>query len=202
MTSPETSEPLVPDAMLVLSAAAPRWQHRQACREGLTENDVVVLFGLLDDRPSAVRSAPSLISAPVPDETLLASDWARTRHVAIRRVGLVANRRRRWMLATIPWCVERCSLTGRCCVEFMPAWASDTEPERGVLPERLFRRAQWQLATTGLDHVHIATAADGQLAQNYAVFPDLPTIDVLVALAEPVWQRIHRRSSGSTLPLS
>jgi len=178
----------MPCARLLLSSVAPPWQHAVARRQGLTANDVLTF---LDPAPGVDVDFDTARSTH--GEVALAYAWAQARDVTIARLGLIANLSRPWMLATVGWHVTGCSLGGQCSVEFVPSWTHSSDRHRDVLPEPVNRRLQWQLATSGLDHAHVATTAHGQLAENYVAFPDEPVIELLVTTATAVWQCRERR---------
>lgn len=121
------------------------------------------------------------------------SVWARDRAVSMRRLGLLAHRDRSWMLASIDQLVGDCSLGGQCAVEFKTCQIAGLEHQCDGIPYAILVQSMWQLAVSGLHHLHLAVLTQGEGCENYTVFPDAPVIEHLIAVAGPLWQCVVDR---------
>lgn len=121
------------------------------------------------------------------------SVWARDRAVTIRRLGLLAHRDRPWMLASIDRLVGDCGLGGQCAVEFKTREVAGIEHQCDGMPYAILVQSMWQLAVSGLHHLHLAVLTEGEGCENYTVFPDAPVIEHLIAVAGPVWHCVVDR---------
>ena len=121
-------------------------------------------------------------------EHIVATEWADRHGVKVRRVGTVAHVDRRHMLCDLDRYVIGCPDHQRCALEVKTrsAWKAD-EWKDGATPEDVEAQTMHQLATTGLDAIHVAGLVGGQRLESRLVVPDPDYIADLFAVADSFW---------------
>lgn len=190
-----------PTARLVLSVDAPRLEWLEARRAGITATDLPAILG-----QSQYRSAIDVWTSktmPVEDfeageaafwgtklEEPVAAAWADRHRVKIRRVGLVAHHEQPWMMASLDRIVQGCP-DGRCALEVKTRSLYAGEEWDHHVPADVRSQVMWQLAVTGLDHIHVAALIGGQRLVSHRVRPEPVEIERLVSAASLVWEAVR-----------
>ena len=187
---------VTPRALLVLPSSAPREEWLAARKAGITATDVPKIVGAskyasaLDvylDKASGDVSDPDISEAGewgVLLEDTVARRWAEINDVKVRRVGLIANDTESWMLASLDRLVTGCHM-GRCALEVKTRNAYVASVWEEGVPDDVMVQVQWQLAVSGLDHIHVAALVGGQRLIEHTVTPDE---DMARYLSDAAWQ--------------
>lgn len=188
-----------PTARLVLSVDAPRAEWLAARRQGIAATDVVAIMALSKYRtafdvwtdktmPPADTDAGEAAFWGTKLEEPVAQAWAEKHGVRIRRVGLVSNETEPWMVASLDRLVTGCP-EGRCALEVKTRSLFVSEQWERELPADVETQVQWQLAVTGLDHIHVAALIGGQRMVEHIVKPRDPA--TLIDAARIVWDAVQ-----------
>lgn len=193
---------VTPRALLVLPSSAPREDWLATRRTGITATDLPKIVGA-SKYASAVdvfleKTARTIYDPDISEagewgvllEDTVARRWAEINDVKVRRVGLIANDTESWMLASLDRLVTGCP-TGRCALEVKTRNAYVASVWEEGVPEDVVVQVQWQLAVSGLDHVHIAALVGGQRLIEHTVTPDAAMADWLNLTAWQVWQCVQ-----------
>lgn len=189
-----------PTASLVLSVDAPRLDWLEARRSGITATDLPAILGLssyktaidvwtdktmppVDNEPGEAAFWGTRLEEPV------AQAWAERRGVRVRRIGLVRNDEKPWMLASLDRLVHGCA-DGRCALEVKTRSLFVSDTWEKALPDDVKAQVMWQLAVTGLDHIHVAALIGGQRLVEHVVYPFGPEIKKLLEAAQLVWNAV------------
>lgn len=202
-TPPVTGRRETPTSHLVLSIDAPRTEWLEARRNGVTATDLPAIMGL-----SKYRNAIDVWNdkiLPVVDneageaafwgtklEGPVAQAWADLHDVKIRRIGIVANQDCSWALASLDRLVHGCP-NGRCALEVKTRNLYVSEEWQTALPDDVRTQVMWQLAVTGLDHIHVAALIGGQRLVEHVVLPDANEIARLRDAAALIWDAVQAR---------
>lgn len=193
---------VTPTGILVLPSSAPKSEWLQARKDGITATDIVKIVGLSNFGTALTVAAEK--RATIDEDTELseaghwgqeledyvARRWAETRVVSVRRVGLMQNVHHPWMLASLDRLVTGCP-DGRCGAEIKTTgqWLADSWD--GGVPPRVNAQVQWQLAVSGLDHMHAVVLIGGQRLVEHVVQPDAAYIGDLMAAGALAWEAIE-----------
>lgn len=193
---------VTPTGVRVTLADADRTDWLAARRHGITATDIVKIVGA-SKYGSAIDVYADKVGEPlVEDEALseagewgqeledyVARRWAERNGVTVRRIGLIAHQDDPWMLASLDRLVVGCDL-GRCGAEIKTtgAWLAD-QWEDGI-PERVDVQVQWQLAVSGLDHMHVAALIGGQRLVEHTIWQNEQRIARLTAAGALVWAAV------------
>lgn len=188
MTAPRR---VTPQATLVLPADAEHGEWLAARQKGIGSSDVADILGVgyksarhvyyqkRGDLPLEGDEGEAATWGHLHEETV-AREWARRNKSAVRRVGLVANVLRPWMLCTLDRQVPGglCPLRGpeelapRCCLEVKTRSAWKAGQWLREVPDDVHAQTLWQLMTTGYDHVHVACLIGGNDFRQFTVRRD------------------------------
>lgn len=201
---------VTPTGIRVLPASAPRADWLEARKAGITATDIVKIVGLSkfgtaldvarDKNGTADVDALSEAGQWGQElEDYVARKWAETRVVTVRRVGLMSRDTEPWMLASLDRLVVGCP-DGRCGAEIKTTgqWLADSW-EDGV-PPRVNAQIQWQLAVSGLDHMHAVVLIGGQRLTEHVIEPDQAYIADLVAAGRLTWEAIQAGATPAIPP--
>lgn len=204
-TEPTIGRHETPEARLVLSAHAPREEWLAYRRSGITATDLVAIMG-----QSAYRTAFDIwtdkVMPPPEDETDIgeagfwgqrleepvAQAWAEKHNVRIRRIGLVANDKNTWALASLDRIVNGCP-DGRCALEVKTRNLFVQSEWEKALPVDVETQVRWQLLVTGLDHAHVAALIGGQRMVEHRVDRDAEKEQRLIDAAKIIWDAVVDR---------
>lgn len=191
-----------PTGRLVLSVDAPRAEWLNARRNGITATDLPAIMGLNSYR-TAIDVWTDKTMPPVDDDTFseaaywgtkleepVAQAWAERHGVKIRRIGLVHNQYRPWMLASLDRIVHGCS-EGKCALEVKTRSLFVSEKWATDLPEDVRAQVMWQLIVTGLSHIHVAALIGGQRLVEHTVTWDDTLAGRLIEAAGLVWAAVR-----------
>ena len=198
VTTEHTTRRETPTATLVLSVDAPRAEWLDARRGGITATDLPAILGMSQYR-TAIDVWNDKIMPVTDDATLneaavwgmrleepVAQEWADRHNVRVRRIGLVSNDERPWMLASLDRIVHGCP-DGRCALEVKTRSLFVSDAWDKALPDDVRTQVMWQLAVTGLDHIHVAALIGGQRMVEHVVHPNPARITELIDAAEIIW---------------
>lgn len=208
--APATSRRVTPTGILVLPSTAPRDQWLTARQRGITATDITKIVGL-SDYGDALTVAQDKNGPYIDDEIsekgqwgqelepYVARRWAEQSGIKVRRIGLLANQDQPWMLASLDREeVGGCDLgRGGCEIKTTGQWVRQSW-EDGV-PPRVNVQVQWQLAVSGLDHMHVAALIGGQHLVEHVIYPDQARIADLTEAGALVWDAI-RADTTPVLP--
>lgn len=196
-----------PTGRLVLPSSAPRADWLAARRDGITATDIVAIVGenpyttpvdVWLDKTSDLPPADDMPSEAamwgIDLEDVVAQRWAEMHGMAVRRVGLLAKDGDDWMRASLDRIVKPgCNPDGACGLEVKTrnAWVAD-QWDAGV-PASVVTQVQWQMAVSGLGHIHVAALIGGQRLVDHVVNRDEDTIDALTATASRFWVNVLAR---------
>ena len=195
---------VTPTGHLVLTSKAARPEWLEARRFGITATDIVKAVGS-SKYGSVLDVYADKIGQPLVEDDLgeagqwgqeledyVARRWAELNAVRVRRVGLIANSTNPWMLASLDRLVTDCP-NGRCAAEIKTrnAYKLD-EWEQGV-PDDVDVQVQWQLAVSGLDHVHVAVLIGGQRLIEHVVHPKPVLQEWLIGEGARLWSHVEAR---------
>lgn len=201
-TETRTGPRVTPTARLITKADATRDEWLTARRDGITATDVVKIVGesrygsafdvYLDKTSFVVDEVTEAGEWGQYLEAVIADRWAELNGLKVRRVGLLAHVTDGWMRASLDRLVSDCpdSDDGRCGVEIKTRNAFVLDDWQTSVPESVNVQVQWQLAVTGLDHMHVAALIGGQRLIAHTITPDPVLIDWLKAQAELVWHAV------------
>lgn len=191
-----------PTARLVLSVDAPREVWLGARRNGITATDLPAIVGLSQYRsaidvwtdktmpPADPQDAGEAAFWGMKLEEPVAQAWAERHGVKIRRVGIVANVEHPWMLASLDRLVTGC-FEGRCALEVKTRSLFVSDAWDKAVPDDVRAQVMWQLAVTGLDHIHVAALIGGQRLVDHVIYPDPAEIERLTNAASIVWTAVE-----------
>jgi len=191
-----------PAARLVTHADAPRHAWLAARWHGITATDLVAIMGqssyktafdVWTDKVMEPGDEDQIGEAAIWGQRLeepVAQEWAHRHGVKIRRIGLVANESRPWMLASLDRIVHGCD-DGKCALEVKTRNLYVAEAWDRGLPEDVRTQALWQLAVSGLDHVHVAALIGGQRMVEHRVDRDPGAELKLIDAAALVWEAVE-----------
>lgn len=199
-TTTSTGRRETPSAHLVLSIDAPRSEWLAHRRLGITATDLVAITGSKYRTAFDVWADKTMPAADDPGageaafwgsrlEEPVAQAWAEKHNVKIRRVGLVANSSSPWCLASLDRLVSGCP-DGRCALEVKTRSLFVADSWDKGLPDDVNIQVQWQLAVSGLDHIHVAALIGGQRMVEHIVTPDLERQAKLFEAAKIVWEAV------------
>lgn len=128
-------------------------------------------------------------------EPLIAEEFARREGFTVTEVGTIAHVEHPWRRANLDRLVHGC--TAR--TDGRPVCGVEVKTRSGFLagswqrdvPDDVFAQTQWQLHTTGLDHMHVACLLGGQRLKTYLVRPENDVIDYIVVAATDLWEAVH-----------
>jgi len=201
---------VTPTGRLLLDWSAPLHSWRAQESRGITARDVSTIMCSPNYEASvdvyALKCADSVQNTDaLPHDWLparggeLCWQWARERKVSLHALGLLSHRERPWMLASIDQLVGDCGLGGQCAVEFKTRQAAGLQHQCEGIPYAVLVQSMWQLAVSGLHHLHLAVLGEGESSENHTVFPDAPVIEHLIAVAGPLWQCVVERTPPVTV---
>lgn len=192
-----------PTATLVISVDAPRSEWLEARRAGITATDLPAILGLSQYRTAIdvwnekvmplADDDPTLAEAAIWGMRLeepVAQEWADRHGVKVRRVGLVQNEQLPWAMASLDRLVTGCT-DGRCALEVKTRSLFVGEAWNKALPDDVRAQVMWQLAVTGLDHIHVAALIGGQRMVEHTVERDYAEIVRLTDAARLVWDAVQ-----------
>lgn len=207
---------VTPTGVLVTPSTAARDEWLAARRDGITATDIVKIVGA-SKYGSAADVYADKIGAAFDDDPLseagewgvvledfVARRWAEVNDVTVRRIGLIAHEDQPWMLASLDRTVHGCTIAAlhdvRCGAEIKTttAWLADDWAD-GV-PERVDVQVQWQLAVSGLDHMHVAALIGGQRLVEHIVLRNDQRIDRLTRAGRAVWDCVLARTAPDLDP--
>lgn len=199
-----TTRRVTPTAVLVLTAEEckdrPTWL--AARRHGLTATDLVAIqhpndYGTVlsvwadktDPDPVVDDAASEAAMWGLDFEDPIARRWAELHDVKVRDVGLLAHADEPWMLASLDRLVHGCPI-GRCGLEVKTrnTWVAN-QWDAGV-PAQVVTQVQWQMAVSGLDHIHVAALIGGQRLVDHVIDRDDLHITALKARAARTWAAV------------
>ena len=203
LDTPATARRVTPTGILVLPSTADRADWLEARRTGITATDIVKIVGS-SKYGSAVDVYADKIGQPLTDDELgeagewgveledyVARRWAELNGYKVRRVGLIRNDTHPLQLASLDRLVaghddHRCGAE----IKTRSAWVGE-QWEDGV-PDSVNVQVQWQLATSGLDHMHVAVLLGGQRLVEHTIHPDPTTQGWLLEQGAAVWDAVTR----------
>jgi putative phage-type endonuclease len=197
-----TARRVTPTAALVLRADASREAWLAERRHGIGSSDLAAILGLskYGNAMTVWADKLGLVDDEDPSEAaewgidledVVARAWADRVRMRVARLGLVAHIGQPWRRCSLDRKVFGCD-RGPCALEVKTrsAWKAD-EWANGAVPESVEAQVQWQLAVTGLDHIHLAVLIGGQQLVDRVVDEDLSVQSFLVSEAERVWECVQ-----------
>lgn len=196
-----------PTGRLVLPSSAPRSDWLAARRDGITATDLVGIIGQSNYTGPADVWLDKTSDFPVSDdgaseaamwgldfEDDIALRWAERHSMKVRRVGLLAKDGDDWMRASLDRLVTPgCNLDGMCGLEIKTRNAFVADQWATGIPASVATQVQWQMAVTGLGHIHVAALIGGQRLVEYTVERDEERIDELTAAGARFWACVLAR---------
>jgi putative phage-type endonuclease len=210
MTTAAPGRRVTPTARLVLPATADRDVWLAARRGGIGSADAADILEVGYKTPSHVyydkigELPPGDLGEPglwgTLHEETIAREWARRNRSVVRRVGLIANVDRPWMMCTLDRQVIECPLSRdvreRCALEVKhrDAWAA--RRWRRAVPDDVLAQTLHQIAVSGYDHIHTAVLIGGNSYRQNVIrrAGNEQLIDDIVAVAGQMWQRVQDRT--------
>lgn len=191
-----------PTATLVLSVDAPRSEWLDARRNGITATDLPAILGMSQYK-TAIDVWNDKLMPPSDSDELgeaalwgmrleepVAQEWADRSGLKVRRVGLVSNVDAPWMMASLDRLVTGCP-DGRCALEVKTRSLFVSDAWEKSVPDDVRTQVMWQLAVTGLDHIHVAALIGGQRLITHTIHPDADEIDRLRNAGAIVWHAVQ-----------
>lgn len=181
----------------MLRADAPReeWlRHRAA---GIGSSDASAVLGLNRwSSPYVVWAEKRGLLPPKPDddamelgrllEPVIVNRWSEKAGVPIRRAGLMANRERPWLIAS----VDRLAGCGGIVEAKSLSWRVAEEWEDGQTPDHAEAQSQHQMAVTGRDHVHVVGLQDGRTWLERRIDRDDQLIADMLSVEAELWAMV------------
>lgn len=186
--APAPGRRVTPTARLLLPSTASREEWLAARRTGLGSSDVPIVMGVADRGSRAgvyydkvgllelERDAgePALWGNVLEDP--IAREWARRAKADVRRVGIVAHVDEPWMLTSLDRRVTTCPLNRQqreaCALEVKSRDAHKASDWSVGVPDSVMAQVLWQLAVTGLDHIHVMVLIGGNDGRRFTVRRD------------------------------
>lgn len=180
-----TGRRVTPTARLVLASSGSRDEWLAARRAGIGSSDVPMVMGVADHGSRAavyydkVGLLPLERDAGEPAlwgsvfEEPIAREWARRTRSVVRKVGLVAHIEEPWMLTSLDRRVTECPLDRgqreACALEVKMRDAHKSSDWAVGIPDSVMAQVLWQLAVTGLDHIHVMVVIGGNDGRRFTV---------------------------------
>lgn len=126
-------------------------------------------------------------------EEPLARDWARRNRTVVRRVGVIAHEHEDWMQCSLDRLCTECPLDREkkslCALECKTRNAYVASRWNREVPDDVLAQCLWQLAVSGLDHIHVACLIGGQDYRQYTVRREghMDIIADIVTVARRLW---------------
>lgn len=141
--------------------------------------------GEVDDEAGEAAYWGTVLEDPV------AQRWAWIHETTVTEVGVIANRDRRWIRASLDRLVAKCpDGDGPCGLEVKTRSAFKAGSWRDDVPDDVLAQVEWGLISTGLDHMHVAVLIGGQRLLWHRIDRDPALEQYLVEQAEPIWQSV------------
>jgi putative phage-type endonuclease len=202
---------VTPTARLVLPATADRDVWLAARRHGIGSSDVADILEVGYKTPSHVYYDKIGQLPPDDDpgeparwgtlhEETIAREWARRNRSVVRRVGLIANVDRPWMMCTLDRQIAECPLarhtSQRCALEVKHRSAWVAKRWKRAVPDDVFAQTLHQIAVSGYDHIHTAVLIGGNDYRQHVIRRqgNEQLIADIVTVAGQMWRRIQDRT--------
>jgi putative phage-type endonuclease len=204
--STATLRRVTPTAVLALSATAGRTEWLEARKAGLGSSDMAAVMGVsayghsalrvyhekkgnlpLENEPGEAAIWGNVLEEPV------AREWARRNRTVVRRVGLVSHVDNAWMLCTLDRRCTECPLNAeeheKCALEIKTRSAFVSSRWSKGVPDDVLAQALWQIAVTGLDHIHVMVLIGGNDPRQFTVrrSEHEKTIADIITVASRFW---------------
>src|SRR5215471_12994036 len=178
---------VTPTAYRVLPADADEQAWLARRRDGIGSSDVAAILGVAEHRTALHVWYDKRGSLPDSDageaalwghlhEDTVAREWARRNRSTVRRVGLVANVEKTWMLTTLDRQIGVCPLDRQagtiCALEVKTRHAFVAGRWRRDTPDAVLAQVVWEMATTGYPHIHVACLSGGNDYRQYVIRRD------------------------------
>lgn len=124
-------------------------------------------------------------------EDVVATEWSRRTGVGVRRVGVVRNGERPWMLAALDRLQDAPPDAATAALEVKTRSAYVASRWVDDLPDDVLAQVAWQRLVTGVDHVDVACLIGGQRLVEHRYIPDEQLEGFLLAAATEVWERVE-----------
>jgi putative phage-type endonuclease len=182
---PESSQPVRVGrtAVQVLPASAPRDQWLAARRNGIGASDVPAILEVSEhSTPWHVYADKLGLSADTAGEAAhwgqvleepIAQEWSARNGLPVERVGLARHVDHDWMLTTLDRRVIGCPHADPavgCALEIKNRNAYVASRWYDGIPDDVTAQAFWQMATTGLTHIHIGVLIGGNTFRDGTVW--------------------------------
>lgn len=184
-TARATGRRVTPTARLLLSSTASREEWLAVRRTGLGSSDVPIVMGVADrgSRAGVYYDKVGLLELERDAgewalwgnvfEEPIAREWARRTRSVVRRVGIVAHVDEPWMLTSLDRRVTECPLNREqrevCALEVKMRDAHKSSEWSAGIPDSVKAQVLWQLAVTGLDHIHVMVVIGGNDGRRFTV---------------------------------
>lgn len=202
---------VTPTARLVLPATADRDVWLAARKLGIGSSDAADCLEVGYKTPSHVYydktgqlSGDDDLGEPglwgTLHEETIAREWARRNRSVVRRVGLIANVDRPWMMCTLDRQVAECPLARdtrqRCALEVKHRSAWVAKRWRRAVPDDVLAQTLHQIAVSGYDHIHTAVLIGGNDYRQNVIRREgnEQLIDDIVTVAGQMWKRVQDRT--------
>lgn len=200
------SRRITPTAVLVLPVDASKEEWLATRREGITATDMPKILGLSDygtaidvwmDKVSPsedtfimeIGEGEAALWGTVLEDTV-ARTWADSKGWSVRRIGVIAHEDEPWIRASLDRLVHGCP-DGRCGVEVKTRSGYVAKAWEEAVPADVTVQVEWQLITSGLDHIHVIALIGGQkLAQHIIQQPTAERRKELIDTARIVWDSV------------
>lgn len=207
MTAAAPGRRVTPTARLIMSAEdmhQDRGAWLAARRRGVGSSDVPAIMGVVEQRtPLHVyydklgalddHAGEAALWGTLHEDTV-AREWARRNRSVVQRVGLVARVDEPWMQCSLDRRVTECPLSRGdrqvCAVEVKTRSAWLSSHWRRDVPDDVLAQTLWQLAVTGLDHIHVAVLLGGNTYRQRVVrrVGNGDLIGDIVSVCRQFWQ--------------
>jgi putative phage-type endonuclease len=184
--APAAGRRVTPTGRLVLPAGADRETWLTVRRKGIGSSDIPKVMRLssfggplhvyhdkvghlpLDaDEVSDAAHFGNLFEEP------LARDWARRNRTVVRRVGVIAHEHEEWMQCSLDRLCTECPLdrtkSSLCAVEVKTRNAFVAGRWHRQVPDDVLAQCLWQIAVSGLEHIHVAALIGGQDYRQFTI---------------------------------
>ncbi len=108
----------------------------------------------------------------------------------LRRIGILANQERPWMLAALDRLVLDCP-DGPCALEVKNRSAYVAGSWREDVPDDVLSQVAWQRMVSGLDHIHVAVLIGGNELREFRYDRDDDVEALLAAEATGLWNAVQ-----------
>lgn len=201
-----TARRITPTARLVLPVGASKEEWLAVRRAGITATDLPGILGLSEyktaidvwtdkvspsDEPfiMEIGEGEAALWGTVLEDTV-ARTWAEHYGVTVRRIGVIAHDKQPWIRASLDRIVNGCP-DGRCGVEVKTRSGYVSEKWDAGVPADVAAQVDWQLITSGLDHMHVIALIGGQRLVHHIQQPPTPEKrDEMIANARIVWDAV------------